>query len=407
MSAYLKEFPDFENIKIFCGNGRYFFFNRFVRDHEKYGWLTIPEIIKYSSNIGMVNLALKVPQEKLYNEFLLYGFGKKTDIDLEGETSGILRNYKEWDNTTLTSIPYGQEIGTTAIQITRAYMAIANGGYIVKPYVVDKIVRNGKIVFKNSPSKSGNKILNEEIRVKLLNMLCSVVDKDGTGKKAVIPGYNIAGKTGTAQKHDEKNKGYKKNSYVSSFVGFVPADNPELLVTIVIDEPNSILYSGGDVAAPLFKNLTGVVLSYLKIPQQQINTKLAEEKKTEEIKMPDFSYKKFEQVKDFFIKNDLNYRKIGFGNFVIKQKPDPETLINNKTEILLFLGDVKDNDVAKIYMPDVIGLPVRKVLEVLSYYGLKADCSGSGIAVFQDPKPGVAIEKGKKCVINFEMKDDI
>ncbi len=407
MSAYLKEYPEYENIKIFCGNGKYFFFNRFVRDHEKYGWLSIPEIIKYSSNIGMVNLALKLKQEKIYKEYLDYGFGKKTEIDLEGEVAGVLRNYKEWDNTTLTSIPYGQEIGTTAIQLSRAYMAIANGGYLVRPYIVDRIEKNGKIIYKNTPIKSNNRIIDEQTRIKLLSMLKSVVEKDGTGKKAIIQGYSVAGKTGTAQKHDEKNKGYKKNAYISSFVGFVPAENPELLVTVVIDEPKSILYSGGDIAAPLFKNLTRIVLSYLKISPQDDNIKIADEKINPKIKMPDFSYKSFKEARIFFLKNNIKYKKIGFGNFVIKQKPEPEEIIDRETEVLLYLADLKDKEVNKIYMPDVTGMPVRKVLEVLTSYGLKADCIGSGIAVDQDPKPGVAIEKGKKCTINFESKDEI
>lgn len=407
MSAYLKDFPEYKDIKIFCGNGKYFFFNRFVRDHDKYGWLTIPEIIKYSSNIGMVNLALKISQEKLYKEYVNYGFGKKTDIDLEGEVSGVLRNYKEWDNTTLTSIPYGQEVGVTAIQLARAYMAIANGGYLIKPYLVDRIEKNGKIIYQNSTVKSNNKILDEETRKKLLDMLCAVVEKDGTGKKAMIPGYIIAGKTGTAQKHDEKNKGYKKNAYVSSFVGFIPANNPEILVAVVIDEPKSILYSGGDVAAPLFKNLTSIALSYLKIPPQQENLKFANKKEERGIKMPDFYHKTYKEAREFFLKNNLKFQKIGFGNFIIKQEPEPDNIINEGTEVLLYLADLNDKSADKIYMPDVKGLTVRKVLEVLSYYGLKADCIGSGIAVDQDPKPGMIIEKGKKCIINFEMKDDI
>lgn len=402
MAAYLKEFSNCESEKVYCGNGKYFFFNRYVNDHEKYGWLTVPEVIKYSSNIGMVNLTLKLKQDKLYNEFVNFGFGKNTGIDLPGEANGILRNYKEWDNTTLTSIPYGQEIAVTAIQLARAYSAIANGGYLVTPYVVEKIVKNDNVIFENKVDLK-NKILDEKIRTKLVDMLKMVIEKDGTGKKAYMKDYSVAGKTGTAQKHDEKNKGYKKNVYVASFVGFAPADKPEVLTLVVIDEPNSVIYSGGDVAAPVFSTVTKIALSYLRTPMQYENSQIANR---ENIKMPDFSFKNFKEAKDFLKENNINYKKIGFGNYIINQQPLPGQTIDANSTVFLYLADIINNK-TKIYMPDVTGYPTRKVIEILSVYGLKINCTGNGIAVSQDPKPGVAVEKGKICTINFELKEDI
>jgi len=402
MTAYLKEFPNCENEKVYCGNGRYFFFNRYVNDHEKHGWLTVPEVIKYSSNIGMVNLALKLKQDKLYNEFVNFGFGKNTGIDLPGEASGILRDYKEWDNTTLTSIPYGQEIAVTAIQLARAYSAIANGGYLITPYVVEKIVKDDNVIFENK-TELKNKILDEKIRAKLVNMLKMVVEKDGTGRKAYIKDYSVAGKTGTAQKHDEKNKGYKKDAYVASFIGFVPADKPEVLTLVVIDEPNPLIYFGGDVAAPVFNTVTKIALSYLKTPMQNENSQIVN---SEPIKMPDFSFKKFKEAKDFLKENNISYKKIGFGNYVINQQPLPGQTINANSVVFLYLADIINNK-TRIYMPDVTGYPTRKVMEILSIYGLKIDCRGNGIAISQDPKPGIAVEKGKICTINFESKEDI
>ncbi|HPD18924.1 MAG TPA: penicillin-binding protein 2, partial [Candidatus Goldiibacteriota bacterium] len=205
MSAFLKEFKNGEQHKVYCGNGEYEYFGRTIHDAEKHGWLTAPEIIKYSSNIGIVNLALKVGQEKLYNEYVRFGFGKETGIDLPGETKGILRNYKNWDNISLTSIPYGQEVAVTSIQMAKAYSEIANGGYTVYPHVVDRIVKNNRVIYK-APNKKMSRIIGEEERQKLISMLISVTDKDGSGKKASISGYTVAGKTGTAQKHNKNGK---------------------------------------------------------------------------------------------------------------------------------------------------------------------------------------------------------
>ncbi|HRU39247.1 MAG TPA: penicillin-binding protein 2, partial [Candidatus Goldiibacteriota bacterium] len=207
MSLYIREFKDADSQKVFCGNGAYEFFGRTVHDHEKHGWLTFDEVIKYSSNIGMVNLGLKVPQEKLYREFVNFGFGRPTRIDMPHEPSGILRHYKEWDNISLTSIPYGQEVAVTPIQMARAYAVIANGGFLITPHIVERAEKNGKVIYRAGKEKPV-RVLGEKECERLSRMLVGVTDKDGSGKKAVITGYTVAGKTGTAQKHNEKGRGY-------------------------------------------------------------------------------------------------------------------------------------------------------------------------------------------------------
>jgi len=401
MAAFLKDFPDSLNEKVFCGNGKYLFFDRYVHDDQKNGWLTIPEIIKYSSNIGMVYLALKLSQEKLYNEYCAFGFGKPTGIDLPGETCGILRNYKDWDNTTMTSIPYGQEVAATSMQIARAYAAVANGGYLVKPYVVEKMVKNGNVIYEHSVQKSG-KILSEDQRQKLITMMKMVVEKGGSGQKAFIDSYEVAGKTGTAQKHDPSKKGYLPGKYVASFVGFLPADKPEILTFIMVNEPHPAYY-GGDVAAPVFKAINEAAISYMHIaPSEKQNIEPAEN--TEIVEIPDFSMKKYNDVKTFLSRKKINYKAFGFGHFVIGQEPQAKAKISGGETLYILLGDMDKNNNLKVYMPDLRGCTVRMACEILEKMGVKIKCVGSGIAVGQDPKAGVAVEKGKSCTVSFDTK---
>jgi len=403
MSAFLKEFKNGEQHKVYCGNGEYEYFGRTIHDAEKHGWLTAPEIIKYSSNIGIVNLALKVGQEKLYNEYVRFGFGKETGIDLPGETKGILRNYKNWDNISLTSIPYGQEVAVTSIQMAKAYSEIANGGYTVYPHVVDRIVKNNRVIYK-APNKKMSRIIGEEERQKLISMLISVTDKDGSGKKASISGYTVAGKTGTAQKHNKNGKGYDNGKYIASFIGFLPAEKPEVLTLIVIDEPK-IIYFGSEVAAPAFKNLCMNAISDLKITSDKIYVAQNKGKDEKNVVMPDFFLKDVKEAKTFFENEKLSYKIFGKGRKIVVQIPQPGGQLNRQDVIYLVMGDVTSDGKIKVIMPDVTGLPIRTAMQILNAIGVKVKCNGSGFVVSQDPKPGVEIKEGQVCIIDFAMKD--
>jgi cell division protein FtsI/penicillin-binding protein 2 len=405
MSAYIKEFPDCDSQKVFCGNGQQEFFGRIVHDHEKYGWLTPAEVLKYSSNIGMVNLALKVPQEKLFNEYDMFGFGKMTGIDMPEETQGMLRNYKSWDNTTLTSIPYGQEVAVTPIQLMRGYAAVANGGYLVTPHVVDRIEKDGSVVYRG-PSDKGKKIMDDRYREKLVAMLRLVTEKDGSGKRAAISGYNVAGKTGTAQKHNKNGKGYAVGKYVASFIGFLPAENPEILTLVVVDEPRPNYY-GGDVAAPAFKNINTAAITALHVAADASTAAEAARPAAQaEIEMPDLYLKDFNAAKKILSTSGVKFERYGFGRLVIGQKPAAGKIAAKGEPVYLLLGDRAKDSSIRVYMPDVRGLSIRKAMEICNAFGIKVKCTGSGNAVTQEPKPGVALPKGKACVISFAVKDE-
>jgi cell division protein FtsI/penicillin-binding protein 2 len=407
MAAVLKDRMSIYDEKIHCGNGKQQFFDRVVHDHEPHGWLTVPEVIKYSSNIGMVALALRVKPEQLYNEYTNFGFGKSSGCDLPGEVSGILKPSAQWDNSTLSSIPYGQEVAVTAVQLVRAYAAIANGGYLVTPYLVEKIKKNGNTIYEHKTQTSG-KVIDDNLRQKLITMLEMVMEKDGTGKKGAIAGYGVAGKTGTAQMHNPKGKGYMPGKYVCSFIGFFPAAKPEVVTLVLVEQPAEIWAYGGDVAAPAFKNLSNTMISSMHILPDGRPAKVetaGKEIKQAETKMPDFYLRQFTEAKKFLVDNRIKYERIGFGKLVIKQDPEPKKMISENEIVSVYLGDLGKSKEIKIYMPDVKGFSIRKATEVLSIYGIKAKCTGSGLATVQDPRPGVALKTGAECKINFEIKE--
>ena len=253
-SAALEEKVVKKHDIFFCQNGSYTISNKTIRDVKKYGWLSLEHIIKYSSNIGAAKIAQRVGSEKLYHYIREFGFGNKTGIDLPGEAKGIVRPYRTWSNVGLANIAFGQGIAVTSVQLIAAISSIANGGNLLKPYVVDRIVDpKGKVVKQSQPVII-KRVLSKETAEIVTSILKGVVKEGGTGTKAALPHYDVAGKTGTAQKVDGLVGGYYEDRFISSFMGYVPSNQPRLVILVVIDEPQGIPY-GGSVAGPVFRNI--------------------------------------------------------------------------------------------------------------------------------------------------------
>ena len=244
-----------------CENGQWHVrTNRIIHDVHPYGRLTFPEVLIKSSNIGTVKIAMRLGEEKLYKYIKQFGFGDKTGIDFPGEVSGILRPTEKWSGFSITSIPYGQEVAATAIQMIRAISVIANGGHIVRPYLLKEIQDADGITLSKKEPQMSEPILKPEA-VQTMNQILERVVTEGTGDKAKIEGVKIAGKTGTAQKLNPGG-GYSHNHFVGSFIGYAPADDPMLAMIISIDDPHPYYY-GGTVAAPVFKDVIEQSLIYL------------------------------------------------------------------------------------------------------------------------------------------------
>ena len=263
-SAALEEKKVSEEDKYFCENGSYLVANHVLHDHTAHGWLTFREVIEESSNIGTVKIAQQLGPNTVYKYVKLFGFGAKLGIDLPGEISGMIKEPRAWSKTSIGAIPIGQEVGVTALQLAGAMSVIANGGQLMKPYVIDEIRdKKGGVIMKVQP-KLIRRVLSLDTSLRMTKMLTGVVE-EGTGKMAQIPGFTSAGKTGTAQKL-EPNGAYSHNKFVGSFVGFAPSEDPLITIVVSLDEPHPSYY-GGVVAAPVFRNVAEDVLRYLKTKQ--------------------------------------------------------------------------------------------------------------------------------------------
>jgi len=239
-----------------------------IWDVHKNEVLSFSEVIQRSSNVGAVQIGLRLGAEKYYSYLTKFGFGEKTGIDFPGEVRGILRDPREWSGTSLAALSIGQEIGVTPLQILQAYAVIANGGVLVKPYLVSDIISpSGEVVRRVSPTVE-RRVISSETAETVRDILKTVVEEGGTARKANIKGNVVAGKTGTAQIYDHTTGRYSRKRHVSSFVGFAPADNPELAAIVVVYEPHGSSF-GGVVAAPVFKNIVEHIFAYMDVPMEK------------------------------------------------------------------------------------------------------------------------------------------
>ena len=249
-----------------CSRGSIEVGGKNVRDAHKHGVLNFEEVIQKSSNVGTILIGMRLGKERMYEYAKRFGFGEKTEVDLPGEVSGWIRKPEKWSATSLGAIPIGQEVAVTPLQVLRAYAAIANGGHLVQPHVVSEIrTPDGQVLFafKEDTKK---RIMTQKTASAMRDILKMVVEEGGTATGAAIDGNKVAGKTGTAQLIDHRTKRYSRDRFISSFVGFVPADSPKLAMIVVVYEPKGQIY-GGVVAAPVFKTVADQALSYLNIPR--------------------------------------------------------------------------------------------------------------------------------------------
>jgi cell division protein FtsI (penicillin-binding protein 3) len=248
---------------FFCENGAYRIGRNVVHDIKKHGWLSLQQIVKYSSNIGAVKISEKVGAKRLYAMFRKFGFGSKTGIDSPGETAGSLAHYKKWTSVDTGAIAFGYGVSVSAIQLVTAASAIANGGILMKPYLVQAITAQSGAPLKQFQPQTVRRVLSKKTARTVKVIMKTVTTKGGTGVNAALDGYTVCGKTGTVRKLD-KSGTYANDRHMASFVGFTPADNPKLAILVVIDEPQRKYY-GGTVAAPVFRQIAREALNYLNI----------------------------------------------------------------------------------------------------------------------------------------------
>ena len=335
-----------------CENGSYRMYGRTIHDTHKYGSLSVPEILKYSSNIGSAKIGSRLGSERLYAALNNFGFGEKSNIDLPGEASGMLRQQAKWYGIDLATISFGQGVTATPLQIAAAVSAVANGGNLMKPYLVDRITDDNGAVLQQFQPQVRRRVISAQTARSVSRMLEGVVTEGGTGTGAMVDGYRVAGKTGTAQKAE--GRGYSADKRTASFVGFVPADRPRLTILVVVDEPKTSSY-GGVVAAPAFSAIAQQTLCYLNVPP------------------------------------DKGARK--------KTEPAPEKGAPKDEQVVVEGGSVEGGEAGS--MPNFQGMSMRQVLKVMEQRGLNVKLQGSGRAVQQNPAAGSRITTQDQVWVRF------
>jgi cell division protein FtsI/penicillin-binding protein 2 len=246
-----------------CEHGHFYFAGCHLHDHGSHGVLSVEGIITHSSNIGAAKVGIKMGDNRLYDYIRNYGFGTKTGLPLPGEVSGIVHPVKKWSKVSIAQIPMGQGIAVTGLQMTMAMSTIANRGVLMRPMIVDRLIDSDHRVVRKYMPQRVRQVIAEPTAEQMVKALKTVVSPEGTASKAALAHYTVAGKTGTAQKSGGPN-GYLKDKVFASFIGFFPADNPEVCISVMMDDPKHEHF-GGTIAAPVFKQIAESVANYLNI----------------------------------------------------------------------------------------------------------------------------------------------
>jgi len=341
-----------------CGNGRIEIAGTVINDHAVFQQLSFSQVVARSSDVGMIRVAQRLGRENFARYVRDFGFGSATGVDLPGESAGLFRPTARWSALSLPSLSFGQEIGVTALQVTMATAAVANGGYLMKPFVVRRVEDSQGRVIRETRPVVVRRVLEPDTVDTLTTILQQVVS-EGTGQRAAVPGYVVAGKTGTAQKIDATGR-YSMHDHVASFVGWAPAARPALVVLASLDTPRGEHNEGGDVAAPLFARVADGALRVLAVPPDDSARVLRAVAVTTESVTP------------------AAYRP---------QSPVRPQLAPPFDEPGL--------------MPDLRGRPAREAAIAAARRGLVVELRGSGHVVAQDPAPGAEIEPGLTCLLTL------
>jgi cell division protein FtsI (penicillin-binding protein 3) len=339
---------------FYCEMGKYAFGGKIIHDTHPNGWLPFYKILQVSSNIGFTKVAEKLKKDRYFRYIEKFGFGQVTGIDMPGEIAGLLRRPESWSAVDLATHAFGQGISVTPMQMVMAYAAVANGGFLMRPYVVSRVMSpNGDVLVQNQPHVV-RRVISEKTSHLLASMLTEVTSEGGTGTMANIEGFDVAGKTGTAQKADLAHGGYAAKKRVASVVGFVPANDPRLVALVLVDEPEVNVY-GGIVAAPAFRDIARGALRHLAVAPQ---------------------------------KSDFIPSAIADVRAPLRRAPSKENEM------------VNDGNASAV--PDFVGLSLREAVERARAMKVRVKMRGNGYVVKQSPAPGARWSENDTLVLNLQ-----
>jgi cell division protein FtsI (penicillin-binding protein 3) len=372
-----------------CENGAVTVAGHLIHDHKKYGLLTVADILANSSDVGAIKIALRLGSPKFYDYIRAFGFGSATGIDLPGESRGLLRRLEHWGSYSIASVSMGQEVGVTPLQMITAVSAVANGGLLYKPHVVQEMRRGDQVLPLEGPSAitEPRRVIRPETAATLRRLMEGVI-LHGTGEIARLDGWTAGGKTGTAQKIDPATGRYSRTNVIASFCGFAPINNPAVTILVSIDSPAGYPHDGATVAAPVFKRIAEQLLPYLDVPRdvpvgpELIQTAYRSRNETDDSSLDDLP------PIDFSAQPDVAEEA---------EKPEAaKAMLPKSPEVLMAADEGGD-----IVIPDFAGKTMREVTEGCMRLGLDPVLVGSRVAVQQTPAAGGKVRRGTKVTVQF------
>ncbi|HET9925322.1 MAG TPA: penicillin-binding protein [Methylomirabilota bacterium] len=359
--------------RVYAENGAITVANTTIHDWKKYGWLTFAEVLQNSSNVGSIKVGMSLGKERYYKYMSGFGFGASTNLGLPGESRGQLRPPAQWSGLSLATMSIGQEISVTAVQLVAAFGAVANGGRLMQPQIIRAVLDAQGRELRSFEPKAVRQVISPETARTLTEMMVNVVG-NGTGRHAAIPGYEVAGKTGTAQKMDPATKRYSRAPGVLSFVGFVPADDPRLAMIVLLDEPKNEKW-GSEAAAPMFAAIGREALRYLNVPPRDSSP------------VPIVRGEIVAAAPDRLRATTAAGPSLG---------ADPAPAL---AEAAPAGAD------GQPVMPRLAGLSLRQAMEALVPYGARLEISGRGVVTSQSPLPGAPLPAGAVCRLHLAPAD--
>lgn len=353
-----------ESDRVFLENGKFRFKNIIINDSHSLSWLDVKGVFSHSSNIGMSKLSQQISKEDLYVYLRGFGLGNYTYINLPSEVRGSLKRPDSWTDLTKSSMSFGYEVSVTPVQMATVYSSLINGGILYQPTVVKKVFTNDGSVDREFEPKEIRRVISEETSARMRKLLLSVVE-EGTGKKAKIDGITIGGKTGTSRLIVGGQ--YSREKYNSSFIGFFPVEKPKYLVFVLANSPSLKSYYGGDVAAPVFRNISSRIIDL--DPELVIKTELTANSRIAHLDQ-------FKTSLDSINSKETQHK--------IKSK-----------------NDISSNN--RRIMPDLRGLSLRDAIYVMSGLKLNYSVTGNGRIVNQSILPGTRLRSGSVCRVNCEL----
>lgn len=357
--------------KLFCEKGMMPVDNVVIRDTHPAGWLTVAQVLAVSSNICSAKVGLGLGGEKLYESLLRFGFGQEAGVSLPGESSGTLRpRGRPWVQVETAAASFGQGISVTNLQMAMAAAAIANGGELMEPILVKRVTTATGEVVREATPRVRRRVIQKRVAETVTELMIAVTEGEGTGLEAAIDGYQVAGKTATAQKTDPATGRYSLDKFMASFVGFVPAKKPVVAIAVLVDEP-MVEHAGGAVAAPIFRRVAQAALKYKGLTAQA----------KERVDVAALGVKPDRANVAYDLLREAQGKRPAVQEGVVATGPVPA---------------------GKVRVPDMTGWPARAAVRQALELGIEPRISGTGLCAKQEPPPGGVVDKGASITLVFE-----